>query len=153
LRTKVGDPYVSEALKTSRGFGGEPSGAWVFPSISLCPDGIYAAATAVAIAGKTRLSDLNDSIPVFPMMRGNVPLDGLNMDKLGKELLSRFNPESVQTVEGIKLMFADGWLFVRPSGTEPKLRVTAEARTEMHAREIFDEALNVITNLPKEKKK
>ena len=49
-RTIVGDTYVSEKLKGGGHFGGEPSGSWVFPSISLCPDGIYAAAQVVAIA-------------------------------------------------------------------------------------------------------
>ncbi|VVB89722.1 putative phosphoglucosamine mutase [uncultured archaeon] len=45
-RTKVGDVYVAQELKKIDGdFGGEPSGAWIFPKISLCPDGIFAAPT------------------------------------------------------------------------------------------------------------
>ena len=40
-RTKIGDTWVSEELKKGGDFGGETSGAWIFPSISLCPDGIY----------------------------------------------------------------------------------------------------------------
>ena len=40
-RTMVGDIFVSEKLKQGGGFGGEPSGSWVFPRSSLCPDGIY----------------------------------------------------------------------------------------------------------------
>ena len=39
-RTKVGDTHVSEELRKRGDFGGEPSGSWIFPSISLCPDGI-----------------------------------------------------------------------------------------------------------------
>jgi phosphoglucosamine mutase len=152
VRTKVGDPYVSEALKNGRGFGGEPSGAWVFPSVSLCPDGIYAAAKIAAIAGRTNLSDLIESIPTFPMIRGHIPLDGLKIENLREGLLTRFNPRSIQTLEGLKLTFEDGWLFVRPSGTEPKLRVTAEASTEVHAREVFEEAIKIINNLQQVKK-
>jgi phosphoglucosamine mutase len=72
-RTKVGDPYISEALKKGGAFGGEPSGAWVFPQISYCPDGIYAAAQIAAIASRQKLSDLADSIPSYPVIRGNIP--------------------------------------------------------------------------------
>ncbi len=43
-RTPVGDAYVSEELLTWGDFGGEPSGAWIFPKISYCPDGPFAAA-------------------------------------------------------------------------------------------------------------
>ena len=43
-RTRVGDTCVSEELRKGGDFGGEPSGSWIFPSISMCPDGIYAAA-------------------------------------------------------------------------------------------------------------
>ena len=40
-RTPVGDTYVSEELLKWGDFGGEPSGAWIFPKISYCPDGPY----------------------------------------------------------------------------------------------------------------
>jgi phosphoglucosamine mutase len=71
-RTPVGDPYVSEELKKGGGFGGEPSGAWVFPHISLCPDGIFAAASIADIAGRNRLSRLVDRLPAYPVIRGNL---------------------------------------------------------------------------------
>ena len=53
-------------------------------------------------------------------------------------------PVSVGNADGIKLDFNDGWLLVRPSGTEPKIRITAEAKTELRARELFDACLGVI---------
>ncbi len=62
-RTKVGDIYVSEALKMHGDFGGEPSGSWVFPGSALCPDGVYAAARLLAIASQHKLSQLVDRIP------------------------------------------------------------------------------------------
>jgi phosphoglucosamine mutase len=51
-RTRIGDTWVSEELKKGGAFGGETSGAWVFPVISLCPDGIYAAAQVAAMAAE-----------------------------------------------------------------------------------------------------
>jgi phosphomannomutase len=54
-------------------------------------------------------------------------------DKLVKD-----NSASVNFEDGIRLAFDDGWLLVRQSGTEPRIRVTAEARTEARARELYN---------------
>ncbi|HEX7627390.1 MAG TPA: phosphopentomutase/phosphoglucosamine mutase, partial [Candidatus Methanoperedens sp.] len=64
-RTRVGDVYVAEELKKRNAeFGGEPSGSWIFPGISLCPDGILAAAKLVEIVQREgRLDALIDELP------------------------------------------------------------------------------------------
>jgi len=143
-RTKVGDPYVSEELKKWGGFGGETSGAWVFPQISLCPDGIYAAAQITAIASRHKLSKLVDTIPSYPIIRGNVVNTGTDLTILKQKLITVLNPVSYDTVDGIKLNFRDGWLLIRPSGTEPKIRITAEAKTESAARQYFENGSRII---------
>jgi len=144
-RTRVGDNYVSEELKKGGGFGGEPSGSWVFPNISLCPDGIYAAARLVAMAGRQKLSQLADSIPCYPLLRGNINSEGVVMSKLEQQLMT-MEPSSVSNTDGIKLNFADGWLLIRASGTEPKIRVTAEAKSEARARQLYDNGIRAIKN-------
>jgi len=142
-RTRVGDNYVSEELKKGGDFGGEPSGNWVFPNISLCPDGIYAAAQLVAIAGRQKLSQLVDGIPRYPLLRGNISSEGVVMSKLERQLKA-MEPLSVSTIDGIKLNFEDGWLLIRASGTEPKIRVTAEARGEARVRQLYDNGIGII---------
>lgn len=142
-RAKIGDIYVSEELKRSGDFGGEPSGAWVFPKSSLCPDGVYAAAQLLSIARQNKLSSLVDRIPQYPIIRGGVSSEGIAIAGIEKWLQS-LNPLSVSTIDGVRLSFNDGWLLVRPSGTEPKIRLTAEARSEEQARKIYDAALQVI---------
>ncbi len=144
-RTKIGDTWVSEELRKGGEFGGETSGAWIFPQISLCPDGIYAAAQIASIAAKNRLSKLADAIPVYPLFRGNVNSDGLDMAKLDI-LLEAMKPYAVTRIDGIKLYFKDGWLLVRHSGTEPKIRLTAEAKTERNARELYDRGIEAVKN-------
>ncbi len=143
IRTRVGDPYISEELKKGAGFGGEPSGAWVFPQISLCPDGVYGAAQIVDIARHKKLSTLVDGIPAYPVIRGNVAGTIPDMDLLISKL-KELNPLSVNTIDGIKLIFQDGWMLVRPSGTEPKIRITSEAKNEVTARRIYDNGAQVI---------
>ncbi len=144
-RTKIGDTRVSEELKNGGDFGGEPSGSWVFPGISLCPDGIYAAAQIVAIASRQRLSSLADRIPCYPLLRGSVSSQGVAMGSLESQLLV-LKPLAVSNVDGIKLNFEDGWLLVRASGTEPKIRLTAEARSEARAHQLYDSGIRAIND-------
>jgi len=142
-RTRVGDTYVSEELKKGGGFGGEPSGSWIFPGISLCPDGIYAAARVVAIAGRQKLSQLVDKISHYSLLRGSITGGGIVMPQLEPRLMA-MEPLSVSNIDGIKLSFKDGWLLIRASGTEPKIRVTAEATSEARVRQLYDSGIRVI---------
>ncbi len=142
-RTRVGDIYVSEELKKGGDFGGEPSGSWVFPNNSLCPDGIYAAARLLAIASQHKLSPLVDRIPQYPIFRGSIASEGVAPANLEKRLLT-LKPLSVSKIDGIRLSFDDGWLLLRASGTEPKIRLTAEARSEARAHQLYDNALRIV---------
>ena len=144
-RTRIGDTWVSEELRKGGDFGGETSGAWIFPVISLCPDGIYAAAQIATIAAQHKFSELVDAIPVYPLRRGSVGSDGVTISRLESNLKA-LKPISVSNTDGLKLDFADGWLLVRPSGTEPKIRLTAEAKTEVRAQQLYDEGLKAIND-------
>jgi phosphoglucosamine mutase len=142
-RTRVGDNYVSQQLKKGGDFGGEPSGSWVFPKNSLCPDGIYAVAQVVSIASRKRLSKLIDGIPCYPLLRGSIDYDGIVMSQLERKLMT-MKPLSVDKIDGIKLSFNNGWLLVRASGTEPKIRITAEAKTKAQVSGIYNDAIRLI---------
>ncbi len=142
-RTRIGDTWVSDELKNGGDFGGETSGSWIFPGISLCPNGIYAAAQLVAIASQERLSQLVDNVPVYPLLRGSVSSDGVAMSRL-RSSLTAMGPLSVSDIDGLKLNFEDGWLLVRASGTEHKIRLTAEAKSEERAHQLYDSAMKAI---------
>ena len=142
-RTKVGDTYVSEQLKKGGDLGGETSGSWVFPKVSLCPDGIYAAALIASVASKEKLSRLVESIPSYPLLRGSISCEGVTMSELREGLIAT-KPLSVSNVDGIRLTFEDGWLLIRSSGTEPRIRVTAEARSEAMVRNLYDSGIRAI---------
>jgi len=129
VRTKVGDVYVAGELNRIKGdFGGETSGTWIFPEVSLCPDGILAAAKLVEIIGKEgELNKLLDAIPVYPLKRGGFACQDKveAMFQIAEKLkeLGKIN-----TIDGVRVDLEDGWILVRPSGTEPKIRVTVESR-------------------------
>ncbi len=142
-RTKVGDSYVSAELKKGGDFGGEPSGSFIFPRVSLCPDGIYAAAMAAAIASRVKLSELAQSIPTYPMRRGSISTKGVKIEQLRRKL-EALKPLSIDNTDGLRLAFEDGWLLVRASGTEPKIRLSVEARSVERLNELYESALKMV---------
>ncbi len=130
IRSRVGDVYVAEAMKKEgAAFGGEPSGSWIFPRISFCPDGIYAAVRLIEIMGTRKLSEMVDELPVYQTKRIGIACP----DKHKEGAMAGISGElsslgEVSTIDGIRVATENGWVLVRPSGTEPKIRVTAEAR-------------------------
>ena len=144
-RTRIGDTWVSEELRNGGDFGGAPPGSWIFPGVSLCPDGIYAAARMVAIASRQKLSQLVTDTPGYPLLRDSVSSDGVAVSGLESSLMA-LEPLSVSKIDGIKISFKDGWLLVRASGTEPKIRLTAEAKSQVRVRQLRDSGLRAIKN-------
>jgi phosphoglucosamine mutase len=129
-RSRVGDVYVAECMKKIKAsFGGEPSGSWIFPGISYCPDGIYAAARLIEIIRDRRLSDQVDELPEYQTRRAGILCDKQKMpDIMARIALQLSSIGEVSTIDGIRATNDNGWVLVRPSGTEPKIRITAEAR-------------------------
>ncbi|MFC1963366.1 phosphoglucosamine mutase [Chloroflexota bacterium] len=150
-RTKVGDAFVSEELGKGGQFGGESSGCFIFPSISLCPDAIYAAAIIARIASADRISALVDQIPSYPVLRGSVAGDRAIMAQL-EELLKK-ESSLFDTTDGLKIYFSNGWLLIRSSGTEPKIRITAEAKSEQRVNELYDLGIKTIKECLKEQER
>ena len=148
IRTRVGDAFVSEELRRDGDFGGEPSGCWIFPNISYCPDGIYAAAHVTVLASKANISRLVDELPSYPLLRGDVSADGAIMTRL-RERLQDMECSSIDASDGLRLAFEDGWLLIRPSGTEPKIRVTAEARSQARAQRLYNLGIEAIKECTK----
>ncbi|MBN1678542.1 MAG: phosphoglucosamine mutase [Candidatus Thermoplasmatota archaeon] len=148
VRTRVGDVFVSEEVKRAKAdFGGEPSGTWIFPDQTYCPDGVLAAARLVELVGRKRLSDLSKGIPRYPTLRDAVKFESRDKAKVLRRLESELKTvscEELLTTDGFRLQFEDGWALVRPSGTEPKVRVLAEARSEKRAAEIMKLMLSYV---------
>ncbi len=119
-RTPVGDTFVSEELLNWGDFGGETSGAWIFPKISLCPDGPYAAALFCEIASEWDVAEVIGKMPTYHIHRESIACETARqtVTALGAE-----NP-----TDGIRIADETGWYLIRASGTEPKIRITAEGK-------------------------
>jgi len=145
-RTRVGDVYVAEEVKRAGAdFGGESSGSWIFPSVSYCPDGIYAAALIVSIAAQQSISEIIAQFPTYHILRGScIHQSGKDpMTAIAQELRS-LNHVQMTTIDGVRLDFEEGWILVRKSGTEPKIRITAEARDATTTKRLYETALVVV---------
>ena len=154
VRTKVGDVHVTEAmLETGAIFGGEPVGAWIHPDVHLCPDGLLSAVRlmqALGSEGKT-LSQFVSGIPEYPTLRAKVPCPNSKKDAamgsisdIGKEF---GEVTDVSTVDGVRLQLEDSWVLIRPSGTEPIIRITVEAHDEGRARDLLETSKRVVQSV------
>ena len=142
IRTKVGDVFVAQEIKeVNAQFGGEPSGTWIFPDISYAPDAIFAAAFLVDLAEKIDISEEIDRLPEYPSKKEGFYVDGKDeiMDRLTELYEEKIDHERLNFADGIRIGYEDGWALIRASGTEPKIRLTAEAKDASSLKYIYDE--------------
>lgn len=135
-RTPVGDIQVSLKVKELGAIhGGEACGVFVFPEFHLAPEPFLAACKILEMMAKTDKSfgELITQIPIYPLKKHKVKVandkKSTVMTLLEQNLSKAFGEEvkDVLTVDGLGISLADGWVLVRPSGTEPMIRITCEA--------------------------
>jgi phosphoglucosamine mutase len=124
VTTDVGDRYVLEALRREGGLlGGEQSGHIIWLDGHVTGDGLAAALLLCgALDGRT-LAEAAAVMPLYPQVKENVPV-------ARRELTEAIRAEVEQLNEELR---PSGRVLVRPSGTEPVIRVLAEAETEAKA--------------------
>ena len=143
--TPVGDVYVAErASEPGVAFGGEPSGAWIWPSETLCPDGPLAACKLVALDARRSLADRVADVSDYPIERDSVEVADKYavMERLADSITAEY--DDVQTLDGVRVDLGDAWFLVRASGTQPLVRITAEARDEARAAVAFETASEAV---------
>ena len=145
-RTRVGDVYVAERTRADDVvFGGEPSGAWIWPAESRCPDGPLAACKLVElVAREGPLSSLLDAIETYPLCRTAIPVEDKTTVMRGIREALEAAYDDIDTLDGIRVDVSDGWLLIRPSGTESIIRITAEAREASRAEALLEEGQDLV---------
>jgi phosphoglucosamine mutase len=144
VRTPVGDVYVAAAAsEPGVAFGGEPSGAWIWPAETLCPDGPLAACRLAALAADRPLAARAAAIDTYPIRR--TAIEVADREETMATVRERVEGYSdVSTLDGVRVELGDAWFLVRASGTEPVVRVTAEARDSDRLRAVFEEARSLV---------
>jgi len=146
-RTRVGDVYVAErASEPGVAFGGEPSGAWIWPDETLCPDGPLAACKLAALASERPLAERAAEVDTHPIRRDSVETDAKApaMERVTDRVTDEY--DDVSTLDGVRVDLGDAWFLLRASGTQPLVRVTAEARDSDRAAAVFEEARGLVTD-------
>ncbi len=141
--TRVGSPSITHEMMARRAvFGGEDNGGLVFPRFQLARDGAMAAATLLDVLARTGrpLADLVREIPRYTLVKEKVACPAEYRDRVIAKVSEsmRATAERVETIDGIKAYLPGGWVLLRPSGTEPIFRVSAEAKEPARARALAD---------------
>lgn len=143
LRTKVGAPVVARVMfERGATFGGEENGGVIVPEHQFCRDGAMAVGKMLellASAGRS-LSELLAGLPAYSLSKRSVSVPAARREAVLAALLRFTLGRKVDTVDGVKILEPDGWVLVRPSGTESIFRIYAEAKTAARADALAAEA-------------
>jgi phosphomannomutase/phosphoglucomutase len=147
IHTRVGSPIVARTmLEQGATFGGEENGGIIFPEHQFCRDGGMSLAKmleTLAKEGKS-LSQLLAALPRYSLSKAAVEVPMDQRQAVLDAIVSFIQGRKVETIDGVKIHDADGWVLVRPSGTEPLFRVYAEARTPERAKALAQEGTELI---------
>ena len=146
VRTPVGEVHVARAiLRLAAVVGGEGNGGVMYPALHAGRDAPVAAALLLALLARDgrRVSELVAAAPRYVIVKAKAERGARNaeqgLDGVYAALRTRFPEASVDTQDGLRLAWRDRWLHVRPSNTEPIVRLIAEAPTGTAARDLVDE--------------
>jgi phosphomannomutase len=146
---RVGRPYMmGRTLEERAVFGGERSGHFYFPEIYGIDDGTYASLKMAEILsmGDLKLSAIIDSIPKYYNGTFNVHCPDEHKFAVTKQARTVFAEKGYKILEidGVKASSSEGWVLVRPSNTEPLIRVFVEGKTEERLKQLTSLAKNVV---------
>jgi phosphomannomutase/phosphoglucomutase len=141
--TKVGSPIVARVMKERHAvFGGEENGGLIFPAFQYCRDAAMSLAKILEILAKENkpLSELIAGIPSYEMVKTKIPCSNEKKATVMHQVVDHMQQEKsvirVETTDGVKVFMKDGWVLMRPSGTEPIFRVYVEAKEKSHAEQM-----------------
>jgi len=146
-RTRVGAPIVARAMfEMGAAFGGEENGGVLFPSHQFCRDGAMAVAKMLELlAQKGRpLSELVAGLPRYHLRKASVAVPLERRDSVLAAIERLVAGRKVETIDGVKIHEPDGWVLVRPSGTEAIFRVYAEAKSAARAEALAKEGAGLV---------
>ncbi|HEY6807919.1 MAG TPA: phosphoglucosamine mutase [Gemmatimonadales bacterium] len=141
VRAPVGEAHVArKLLALGAKLGGEGNGGVMYPALHAGRDAPLAAALALTLLARegATVSELVAGAPRYVIVKGKVPR-GAALDRVYAALRQRFADAQVNTEDGLRLAWADRWLHVRASNTEPIIRLIAEAPSGAAAEGLVEE--------------
>ena len=149
VRTPVGEANVVAGMRREGCLlGGEGNGGVIWPEVVLIRDSLGAMALTLALAareGKT-MSELVAKVPAYAIVKRKAPIEEGLAERAIAALQGRYAGERLDEQDGLRVDIEskNAWLHVRPSNTEPILRLIAEAPTRKDAETLLDDAAGAI---------
>jgi phosphomannomutase len=142
FKTKVGEPnVVKKMMETGVLIGGEGNGGVIYSKINLARDSLVGIALILELMAKEdkKISEIADNLPKYFMKKDKIIFSG-DLNFLFNNLKRKFKDASVNTLDGIRFDWLDSsWIHIRPSNTEPIVRIIGEAKGENRINTIFNQ--------------
>jgi len=136
----VGEVNVVIKMKeTNAVIGGEGNGGIIYPASHYGRDSLVGIALFLSHLAnkKTSCKELRDSYPSYFMSKNKIQLTPqIDVDEILKIMASKYTNENVNTIDGVKIDFADEWIHLRKSNTEPIIRIYTEAKSQQTANDL-----------------
>jgi len=148
LYTAVGSPVVARAMMSAGAvFGGEENGGLIFPEMQYCRDGAMAVAKMLeSIVKNGPLAQQISTLPVYYTYKFKIDCPDGKKKELLRHLSEEIKDGKKDETDGLKILFEDGWVLIRPSGTEPIFRVYSESKDEATAKKRGEEFIAAAAN-------
>ena len=147
----VGEVNVVNLMKEKDAvIGGEGNGGIIYPDLHYGRDSLVGVAlflTHLANENKT-VSELRATYPAYFMGKKKIELTPeINVDDLLTKMEKEYQNEEISTVDGVKIDFAENWVHLRKSNTEPIIRIYTEAKSQEEADKLGDDIIAKIKSL------
>ena len=149
----VGEVNVTTEMKrTGAVIGGEGNGGVIYPELHYGRDALVGVAlflTLMAKSGK-KVTELKAGYPPYAIAKNKIELTPeIDVDAILAAVKDKFAGEEITDIDGVKIDFADKWVHLRKSNTEPIIRIYSEASTTEQAEELAAKIKDVINSLVK----
>ena len=149
----VGEVNVTTKMKeTDAVIGGEGNGGVIYPASHYGRDALVGVALFLSLLAKSgkKVSELKKTYPAYAIAKNKIELTPeINVDAILEEVKKRYASEKITDVDGVKIDFADSWVHLRKSNTEPIIRIYSEAHTMQEAEQLGQQIKDVITEMTK----
>ena len=147
----VGEVNVVIKMKeTNTVIGGEGNGGIIYPASHYGRDSLVGVALFLSHLANKKMSckELRDSYPSYFMSKNKIQLTPqINVDEILETMASKYANEEVNTIDGVKIDFADEWIHLRKSNTEPIIRIYTEAKSQDKADDLANRFIKEIKEI------
>ncbi|PIB23791.1 phosphoglucosamine mutase [Maribacter sp. 4U21] len=144
----VGEVNVVTKMKANKAIiGGEGNGGIIYPESHYGRDSLVGSALFLMLMAEKggTVAELRASYPSYFMSKKKIQLTpGLDVDGILEAMAEKYKDEEISTIDGVKIDFAENWVHLRKSNTEPIIRIYTEAKSQKEADALADRVIEEI---------